>query len=189
MNSLLTIKLDELKVLRDVHHRVWIALTIDRPDILRPIVEQEADGLARRLLSMFSLCVTSKTGSKKLNPLKTADDWIHHTKAGLSRFERIVQLFAICIRLRDRMALSECCYELYYPNAFEGRFTDADQDEWSRQIRYCLSPAILEHQPDDDQRAAYAVTSLLGAQRIITTTAEAREKCRIVCPGSVTFWP
>jgi hypothetical protein len=193
LDTLLTVILDEISLLKDIHHRVWQVLTIDRPDILRPVVEQEADTLARRFLSMFSICVKRKPSLEISTPLEMAEDWIHLTKAGLPRFQRLAQLFATCIKLRDTIALSEYCYELYWPSAFEGRFTDADQDEWGRQIRYCVFPAILEHEPDEDQRGTYAVTSLFGAQRIITTNAEAREKSlmmkRMICPASVTFWP
>jgi hypothetical protein len=68
---------------------------------------------------MFSLCVKSKMRSKISTPLQIADDWIHRTKLGLPRFERIVQLFATCVRLRDTIALFECYFELYYPSAFK----------------------------------------------------------------------
>lgn len=129
------------------------------------------------LLPIYIMSVSPKV-SRRPN---LVGEWMDNDPVGQDRFERNAQAFASAIRLRSRLALSEFRFELYRPSGFKGRFTDTEPDQWKRRIKYCLSPAILEH-PAQAEQKGWAINYLIGAQRVITTTAEEqkREKVAVI---------
>ncbi|KAF2187998.1 hypothetical protein K469DRAFT_748794 [Zopfia rhizophila CBS 207.26] len=177
----------DLKVLRNALRTAWTTVTIDRPDTIKSIIEKEADYLACRLLCMLSSVIARRDRPGDSRPLKTADDWIHSTKNGRSRFKLIVELFTHCIKLKGKLPLSDYYYELHYPTSSEGRFIAARPEDYNREIHFCFAPAILEYEPKMFQRTEYSASAVFGEQIIIRTTDAQRKESRVVCPAVVTF--
>jgi len=163
-----------------------MTLTTERPRILKPTIDQEATALAERLLRMLSSVLKRSSSSGDSRPLKTAEDWIKTTKSGRGRFKYIHELFITCIQLRDKLPLSERYYELYYPASFDDRFIEGKLQSGIGGVDFCLSPAIVEFDPDMFVRERIGASVMHGAQNFIHATEEQRRKGRLVCRARVT---
>jgi hypothetical protein len=185
----LTHSIDDLRVLQYVHNELWTTLTVNRQDILKPIIAKEADTLVRRLLCLLSWLIRRSSISGDLRPLETADDWIGSTRNGQRRYKLIQRLFESCIKLKDKSRLSQYFYEIYYPTSFDGQFVEAEPFEEQNygQRCFCLAPAVLEYDPKLFQRLGSGSGGLFGEQNYIRASDEQRKECRVVCKALVTF--
>ena len=166
---------------------MWTTVVTDQQGGFDCWIREKSDALTRRLLSAISTLVKRNENSGDDRPLQTADDWIKHTKNGLSRYNVLFDLFRRCIKLRYLLPLSEHCYEIKFPTSSESHFLSTDPVNQDRQIKYCFSPAILEYEPELFGMVEYDGSVLFGRKNIVYATVEQRRECRIICPALGMF--
>ena len=147
----------------------------------------ESETSARDLLSVLSTVIKRNPALGDFRRLKTADDWITTTKNGHIRFRLLMDIFSLAFNLRSSLALSEYCYELWYPTSFDDRCIEEDPQESDRAM-LCIAPAILEYEPEIIPTLSKNLDSSFFLRNFVRSTEDQRAKGAVICPAVIIYF-
>lgn len=146
----------------------------------------ESKKFAWDLLSVLSTVIKRNPASGDFRPLETADEWITTTNNGRPRFHLLINLCSLAINLRSSLALSDYCYELWYPTSFGDQCIEEGPQE-SDQAMLCVAPAIIEYDPETIPVPCKNFDSSFFLRNFIRSTKDQRAKGTVVCPATITY--
>jgi hypothetical protein len=183
--NLANLSVAELKTLRGLHSKAWVAMTESPSEDLKAAIMNEAKTLATKLLSALSSVLKRTPESGDSRPLDKAADWINTTKNGQSRYKLIIEAITLGIELRNSLARSNFYYEFYYPTPFEYGFIEHAVKECDASMIH-LVPALIEYEPHIVQRAGKEHSILFDGRNIIHATKEQRKQGVLICKAIVS---
>jgi hypothetical protein len=150
------------------------------------MASKQADALADQLLRMLCKMLPNTNGTTK-----------HLAVEGETRPWRkiLAQAFAMCLKLKTQLALSERLYELYTPSIGSltsvGLMVDecGEKIETGQTIEICLMPTVVEYEAKDLGMDFDDFLLLSTEDIFVTTQPERRSMGDVVSPAIVILAP
>ena len=147
---------------------------------------EQADALADQLLKMLCEMLPNTNGTAKHLAVE-GEIWPWR--------KILAQVFAMCLKLKTRLALSERLYELYTP--LIGSVTSVglmldecgEEIETGQTVKICLMPAVVEYEAKDLGMDFDDFLLLPTEDIFVTTRPERRSMGHVVSPAVVVLAP